>query len=227
MICSNCNKEIEDGAVFCPFCGGKQETQSAKSGGLMGDLTEVLKGVFSNPKDMLKNTYKKSNIILALILIGVQSVISGFMAMGLLKGAGKSILEDFFRYMDVPYVKIFFIGFLGAAGIDALMALFLFVFLGVVSKKEVTFQSALCAVGMKALANTPFLLLACLSGLIKFWIGFIFAISGMILGYIFMYTAVPDDTKETVIPVYGKYLSSLCGVLSSFLWLYILLKMFF
>lgn len=287
MTCIHCKKEIEDGAVFCPFCGGKQEETSqdinsdgkagetlktgagqeqpqlnssrvsyvqpvqtepiqpqsvqmqqsvqgsketaggaSQAGGFMGDLTEIFKGIFSEPKNVLKSTFKKCNFILALILIGVQSVFSGFMAMGVLKGSLKSFGSLYF-YMDVPYVKIFFIGFLGAAGINALMALFLYVFLGIISKKDITFQSALCAVGMKALANIPFLLLACLGGLIALWLGLVFAISGMILGYVYMYTAVPEDTSKTVNPVYGKYFSSLCTVLSSMLWIYLLFKIFF
>lgn len=315
MNCIHCKKEIEDGAVFCPFCGGKQKEASqdvnsgektgetvkaeqeslnsgtekestaagsaagenvkpgagqqpqqqlnpsrvsyvqpvqtepvqpqsvqmqqgvqgnkgnaggsSQAGSLMGDLTEIFKGIFSEPKNVLKNTFKKGNLILALILIGVQSVFSGFMAMGLMKGVSKAAFGSLYSYMGLPYVKLFFMGFLGAAGINALMALFLFVFLGNISKKDITFQSALCAVGMKALANIPFLFLACIGGLIALWLGLVFAVSGMILGYIYMYTAVPEDTSKTVNPVYGKYLSSLCAVLSSMLWIYILYKMFF
>lgn len=255
MKCIQCGQEIADGAAFCPLCGGKQTPQQAQPqqaqpvqqpqpqpqqnfyqqtnmgyqqqyqaqpkqpSELGNDFGELFKNLFSNPVKAMKDLTKKASWIMGVIFIAVQSLLTGLMFIAVCKGMSLG-----FGYFSGG--KAFGLGILTAIGINGFFALFIWLFMGVVAKKEISFLQAVTAVGFKSLGNAPFLLLGFLLGLANAGIGIVIGLVGMVLGYIYMLSSVEDKKDDSCGYTYMRFAAIACTVVASAIWFWLMCKIF-
>lgn len=196
-----------------------QPRQPGAADALGKDLGDLFKNLFSNPVKIMKELTKKSSWIMAVIFIAVQSIFTALMFIAVNKGVysfGNLISNG----------KAFGLGILTAIGINGFFALFIWLFMGVVAKKEVSFLQALTVVGFKSLGNAPFLLLGFLLGLANVWIGIVIGLAGMVLGYVYMLSAVADRKDEGCGYLYQRFAAIACTVVASAIWFWLMAKIF-
>ena len=103
--CTNCGKKLKEGEA----CDCKKE--SIMNNETTKKALDLIKGMIYTPIDTIKEFTNKSNFNLAMILVGILSVITGLFAMSLCKNglnlAYSGIESMMSRTIEIPYMKIY------------------------------------------------------------------------------------------------------------------------
>ena len=140
-FCSNCGKELVDGV--CSKCGSsKKEANSFVD--IMKKYWELLKESVKKPFDVVKNNNSEDNFIVALISMGVTSILGGVFMCAVIK----SLFGGFGDFIDIPYVKVWLCGFLVFAILLAAMALVGYVIFDKCFKANTSIKKMFVLVGL-------------------------------------------------------------------------------
>ena len=159
MFCPKCGEKNKEGAQFCTKCGekfaatkgGKSSTKTAKvttedvkeltkevTKEMTNEASSIVRDMVAKPVDTLKKYGEEKRFNLALVLVGVMSLLAGLFSIALLKNLYSAIM-DFVQSMyggllsmassyqqqaQIPYVKIFFITLIATFALS-------FVFVGI------------------------------------------------------------------------------------------------
>lgn len=145
-FCSNCGKELVDGK--CSKCGTTNTNNSF--GAIMKKYWELLKESIKKPFDVVKKNNSEDNFILSLISIGITSILGGLFMCAIIK----SILGGFGDFVDIPYVKVFFVGFLVFAVLLAATALIGYVIFDKCVKAKTSIKKMFVCVGLSQMLLT-------------------------------------------------------------------------
>ena len=173
-FCTNCGKKLVDGKP-CD-CMKKQskkveevEVVESNAGDMLNDFLEAFKGIFAKPVETMKKYANSSKIILAMIMIAVNSLVFGLYVYLFAKesiGLFSSSLLGIGRAASVP-ASVFFWPFLFMIVFFFALAGLLYLFCGPVLKDEVDFKEIVGLVGVNALLTTVTILVALIFIFIK------------------------------------------------------------
>ncbi len=120
-FCSTCGKELVDGK--CSDCGSKASNTPSNNSKGFGDILkeywDLLKESIKKPFDVVKNNNTEDNLLVALISMGVTSILGGVFMCAIIK----SLFGEFGDFVDIPYFKVWLCGFLVFAILFVAMAL--------------------------------------------------------------------------------------------------------
>ena len=158
-------------------------------------LVNILKGILVKPIDTIKETAKDTNFGLAMIIMGILSVITGLFAMSILKNAASMILSNMsyglYSYssvsVELPYLETF----LGAA---VLMFAMSFIYTGllylvnsVMFKGEKNFKKIYAMYASVSVITIISVLLATILLFVNVTVGLIVFIIGSLLSMVYTY----------------------------------------
>lgn len=144
MFCPKCGEKNKEGAQFCTKCGekfgatkgGKSSTKTAKvttedvkeltkevTKEMTNEASSIVRDMVAKPVDTLKKYGEEKRFNLALVLVGIMSLLAGLFSVALLKnlysalmsfvqsmyGGLLSMASSYGQQPEIPYVKIFFI----------------------------------------------------------------------------------------------------------------------
>ncbi len=156
-FCTKCGSPLEDGKQ-CKCERKEVKKVSCNFGELLKEYLDVVKSMFKNPIDTLKEKKDESNFNLALISICITSIILGLVMCFTVK----NIIGGFYGFVEVPYVKIFFVGFITMAAMISIMALIAFVIVEKLLKSETSIKKMFILFGLSSIVFAEVLILAAL-----------------------------------------------------------------
>ena len=233
-FCTNCGKKLEDGKP-CDCQKSKKnvveaEVVKASANDYVNDYIDGLKGIFTKPVDTMKKYAKSSKFVVALIMLGINALISALFvylfakeSVGLiasLSGYG-SLMRS--HSIDVPF-KVYFMAFLFMAVFFFCLGGLLHFVCNVLMKKDSDFKEIMGLLGINALFTTVTTIIAIVALYINVWIAIIvLAIAGVIyLINIYQgFTMIANIDKNKT-----AYVFTLCYVITLFVVCYILPKIF-
>ena len=202
--CIHCGKKLKDGEV-CD-CQANVQVQTNNLG---SNLSEVLKGIFTKPIDTIKNYSNDSNFGLALILLGVFSVVTSLFILSLIKNLtevatssmGGLTLYANSMMVQIPYLKIFFICLIMAIALIFAYTGLLYLVNSVMFKGDKSFKKLFTMYGIASIINTAALLVASIFMFLNAVLGVIIFLLGSVLNTLYVFKGieflgVKDENKH-------------------------------
>lgn len=159
-FCTKCGSPLEEGKP-CKCESEKKEVKNVSSSNfveLLKEYLEVVKGMLKKPIDTLKAKNDESNFNLALVSIGITSIILGFVMCFLIK----SMMGGLSGLVDIPYVKVFLVGFITMAAMISIMALIAYVIIDKLLKSETSIKKMFILFGLSSIILAEVLIIAAL-----------------------------------------------------------------
>ena len=168
--CTNCGKKLEDGKT-CDCMKKTTKKNEAKeeavvvkttSNEMVNDYLDVLKGVFVTPASTMKKYATSSKFVLALIMLGINSIIFGLFVY-LFAKEGIGLIASFYGSsysslvsgydIEVP-AKVFFIALVLMLAFFFCLGGLLHLIAGPIMKKDSDFKSIMGLIGVNAVFTT-------------------------------------------------------------------------
>lgn len=154
--CTNCGKKLKEGEV----CDCKKD--SVINNETTQKALDLVRGMIYTPIDTIKDFTKKSSFNLAMILVGVLSVITGLFVMSLCKnGLNYSLqltysgLNSFMpSSIEIPYMKIFFTSLVLVFGLSFVYTFILYVVNTMLFKREADFKEVYSMYGACSIVSS-------------------------------------------------------------------------
>lgn len=159
MFCPKCGEKNKEGAQFCTKCGekfgatkgGKSSAKSTKvttedvkeltkevTKEMTNEASNIIRDMVSKPVDTLKKYGEEKRFNLALVLVGIMSLLTGLFSIALLKNLYSAIMDlvqsmyggllgmasSYGQQPEIPYLKVFFISLIATFALS-------FVFVGI------------------------------------------------------------------------------------------------
>ncbi len=159
-FCTKCGSPLEEGKP-CKCESEKKEVKNVSSSNfveLLKEYLDVVKGMAKKPIDTLKEKNDESNFNLALVSIGVTSIILGFVMCFIIK----SMMSGLAGLVDIPYVKVFLVGFVTMAAMISVMALIAYVIVDKLLKSETSIKKMFILFGLSSIVFAEVLIIAAL-----------------------------------------------------------------
>ena len=159
-FCTKCGSPLEEGKP-CKCESEKKEVKNVSSSNfveLLKEYLDVVKGMVKKPIDTLKEKNDESNFNLALVSIGVTSIILGFVMCFIIK----SMMSGLAGLVDIPYVKVFLVGFVTMAAMISVMALIAYVIVDKLLKSETSIKKMFILFGLSSIVFAEVLIIAAL-----------------------------------------------------------------
>jgi len=164
-FCTKCGSPLEEGQT-CKCESVKKEVKTNKSSSftdLLKNYVELVKKSFKNPIDVLKENATEDSFNLSLISIGVSSIAMGLLICLMVK----SMLSGFGSMVEIPYVKVFLLGFVTMASMIAILALVSYLLIEKVFKSNTSIKKMFVLFGLSSIIITVALLIASILSLIE------------------------------------------------------------
>ena len=159
-FCTKCGSPLEEGKQ-CKCEREKKEVKTVSGSNfvdLLKEYLEVVKSLVKKPIDTLKEKNDESNFNLALISIGVTSIILGFVMCFVVK----NLVSGFSGFVEIPYVKVFLVGFITMAAMISVMALIAYVIIDKLLKSETSIKKMFILFGLSSIVFAEVLIIAAL-----------------------------------------------------------------
>ena len=159
-FCTKCGSPLEEGKP-CKCESEKKEVKNVSSSNfveLLKEYLNVVKGMVKKPIDTLKEKNDESNFNLSLVSIGVTSIILGFVMCFIIK----SMMGGLSGLVDIPYVKVFLVGFITMAAMISVMALIAYVIVDKLLKSETSIKKMFILFGLSSIVFAEVLIIAAL-----------------------------------------------------------------
>lgn len=151
-FCTKCGKKLKEGEKCS--CEETVVVQANDFSSLFKQLIENIKGIIVKPIDTIKNSKEDDKFILSLITVAIYGIIIGLFVMGVTKALYSSIasiftlgmsdytsLFDTSYELEIPYFKMFIIGFICSIATIFLMALISYVISAKILKNKTSYKS--------------------------------------------------------------------------------------
>ena len=152
-FCTNCGKELVNGK--CPNCGSKPATNNSQKtfGEMLKEYWELVKKALSKPMTIVKENNSEDKFGIGLISICVTGILAGiFMCIMAEKLTSLFSFLAFgisgFGSADIPYVQLFFTGFITVAGTIAIEALVAYVVFAKMFKADTSVKKMFVLFGL-------------------------------------------------------------------------------
>ena len=245
-FCRFCGKELEEGMTCdCNQAQGQAQPtvppQNFSNNNFdfkkeANGVWQILKNMFKKPETTSVELTKSSDTKQAMILIGVQSLLTAIL-MCVMAGQINSLFDmggGLIDSMKLNILKVFLVSFICSSAMAAAVAGIL---LGVVKifKGNATYQQTLCVSSANSIALMPFIALAVVYGLVfgvelfdldnfgnaigeivKFFVPFVISAAGIPLGLLIMKSAVKEgnlvDKEKAAYVVFITYIISIIAL---------------
>lgn len=144
-FCTNCGKELVDGV--CPNCSNKSSQSSNGFGSIMKEYWEAVKKTFIKPIDLLKENNSEDKFLVGLVSMGVSGILGGLFMCAIIK----SMFGSFGSLVQIPYLKIFFVGLLSFAALFAATALAGYLIFDKLFKSKTSIKKMFVLVGLSSI----------------------------------------------------------------------------
>jgi len=164
-FCTKCGSPLEEGQT-CKCESVKKEVKTNKSSdftSLLKNYIEIVKKFFKNPIDILKENASEDNFNLSLVSIGASSIAMGLFICLIVK----NMLSGFGSMVEIPYIKVFLLGFITMASMIAILALVSYLLIEKVFKANTTIKKMFVLFGLSSIIITVALLIASILSLIE------------------------------------------------------------
>ena len=115
--CANCGKKLEEGETC--NCNEVLTSSSIDFGESANKLINLVKGMFTAPLKTIKAFKEENNFSLACVMVAITSIITGLFLMLLTKVLYEATVSTYtigsysvVSSVDIPYFKVFIIGFI-------------------------------------------------------------------------------------------------------------------
>lgn len=187
--CTNCGKKLKEGEV----CDCKKD--SVINNETTQKALDLVRGMIYTPIDTIKDFTKKSSFNLAMILVGVLSVITGLFVMSLCKnGLNYSLqlaysgLNSFMpRSIEIPYMKIFFTSLVLVFGLSFVYTFILYVVNTMIFKREADFKEVYSMYGACSIVSSLGILASAILIFVNVSLGMIMFALTSILNVVYSY----------------------------------------
>lgn len=184
-FCTNCGKELKEGEV-CDCSKGNEIMSNV----IVQKMFGVFKGMIYSPIDTMKDFIKKSNFTLAMILIGILSVISGLFVMACLKN-GLSSMGYYGAYnmlnVQIPYMKMFFTTLVVVFASSFAYTGILYLVNSQIFKRESDFREVYAMYGVSSVILSLFLALGTILIFVNVTLGVVAVVLGSLLSNVYCY----------------------------------------
>ena len=195
-FCSKCGKSLEDGKPCS--CESTVTTSASQKGfgEMLKEYWELVKRVFKEPVTMVEENNSEDKFNIALVSIGVSSIMMGLFYCLFIKATIGSLSS----MVDIPYLKIFLFGFVIMAGLLAVLAIVGYFSFATLFKANTTIKKMFVLIGLTtiveaiALAGCSVLTLFKLSETVIYCIYGLVAISA-ILSMVYFVKSVDNYAK--------------------------------
>ena len=187
--CTNCGKKIKEGEV----CDCKKDTVISSEA--TQKALDLVKGMIYTPIDTIKDFTKKSSFNLAMILVGVLSIITGLFVMSLCKNGlnysmqlAYSGLNSFMpRTIEIPYMKIFFTSLVLVFALSFVYTFILYVVNTMIFKREADFKEVYSMYGACSIVTSLGILASAILIFVNVSLGIIMFALTSILNVVYSY----------------------------------------
>lgn len=173
-FCTKCGSPLEEGQT-CKCESIKKEVKTNKSSSftdLLKNYVEIVKKSFKNPIDVLKENATEDNFNLSLVSIGVASIAMGLLICLLVK----SMLSGFGSMVEIPYIKVFLLGFVTMASMISIIAVVSYLLIEKVFKANTSIKKMFVLFGLSSIILTVALLAASILAIIELNMMIIYAV---------------------------------------------------
>ena len=187
--CTNCGKKLNEGEV----CDCKKD--SIMSNETTQKALDLVKGMIYTPIDTIKDFTKKSSFNLAMILVGVLSVITGLFVMSLCKNGlnysmqlAYSGINSFMpSSIEIPYMKIFFTSLVLVFGLSFVYTFILYIVNTMIFKRKADFKEVYSMYGACSIVSSLGILASTILIFVNVSLGMIMFALTSILNVVYSY----------------------------------------
>lgn len=236
-FCTKCGNKL-DGEKVCTCTSENSidvldnridEVAITPTVGLLDDLGAVLKGSFTAPISTIKNYNTNSNLIIGIIIMIVCSLAAGIFVYCLINSVtdlsvGMVSSVTSLISFKVEFVSLFFRAFLFVAVYFITLAGMITFMVKIILKVDASFKKVITALGLSSVIMTCTLILGAVFSYIKFTIGLLFLITGIVFSIIYLSGAVRESLNVSRDKVAYTLVPSIAVAL--FVMMYILPKIF-
>ena len=179
-FCSKCGKPLEDGKPCS--CESTVKTSSASQKGIgemLKEYWELVKRVFKEPVTVVEENASEDKFNIALVSIIANGIMMGLFYCLFMK-ATMGALSSLVGNADLPYIKIFLVGFVAMAGLQAVMAVAGYFSFSVLFKANTSIKKMFIIVGLTSIIETVALAGCSVLSLFKLSETIIYCIYGLV-----------------------------------------------
>ncbi len=201
-FCTNCGKELKEGEVCSCKANGADNIGTA--------LLEIGKGMFTHPVTTIKTYAKEQTFGVALILIGVMSLLTAVFSIALLKGV-EDIISSIYSSLigglslgtmdaNLPYARTFFTTWIMMVALAFVFAGLLYLVNTVMFKGKANFKTIFSLYGTVSVISSAALILGSILMFIHVGLGILAMALGSMLQMVYLYhglkTVGPEDENK-------------------------------
>lgn len=187
--CTNCGKKLKEG----------EKCDCKKDNTLNNETTQkaidLVRGMLYTPIDTIRDFTKKSSFNLAMILVGILSVITGLFTMSLCKNGlnysmqlAYSGLDSFMpKSIEIPYMKIFFTFLVLVFALSFVYAFILYLVNTMIFKREADFKEVFSMYGVCSIISSLGILASTILVFVNMTLGMIVFALSIILSVVYSY----------------------------------------
>ncbi len=195
-FCIHCGKQLNEGEVCS--CQANVQGQSESLG---TSFVDVIKGMFVKPVDTIKTYSNDKHFSLALILLGIFSVVISLFVLSFVKNlsdvatssmGGISLYTMGAVATQIPYLKIFFVCLVVAV-------IFIFVYTGllylvnsVIFKGDKSFKKVFAMYGVNSVILSISLLVASIFMFVNVVLGVVIFLLGSVLNTVYIFKGIEN-----------------------------------
>ena len=203
-FCTNCGKELVDGN--CPKCGSKATNSGSQKsfGKMLGEYWELVKKTLSKPVTILKENSSEDNFCIGLISMCVSGILAGLFICLLANKTLSALFGGLSGFssssVDIPYVKIFLVGFIFIAGMLAIQALIGYIVFDKMFKANTSIKKMFVLFGIATIVESLALAGCCVLTFLELSEGVMYCMYGLIavasiLSIVYVVKAIDDYAK--------------------------------
>ena len=198
--CANCGRKLEEGEV-CD-CQEVLTASNIDFGESVNKLINLIKGMFTSPIKTMKAFKEENNFSLACVLVAITSIITGLFLMLLTKGLYEATVSTYtigsysvVSSVDIPYFRVFVIGFLTSIVFYFIEALVLYLVNSQIFKVKFNYKNAFNIISALLVFNLIAILISIIGIFISIYVAIIIIAIAAILNLICLVMASKEILK--------------------------------
>ena len=235
MFCPKCGEKNKEGAQFCTKCGekfgavkgGKSTAKTAKvtaddvkdvakevTKEMTSEASNIIRDMVAKPVDTLKKYGEEKRFNLALVLVGIMSLLVGLFSIALLKNLYSALMDlvqsmyggllgmasSYGQQAEIPYAKVFFISLIAAFALSFVFVGILYFVSNVLFKGKESFKKMYVIYGIVSIVVSATLLVSLVLSFLSIKFAAIVLSLGMALSSFYVFHMIklvgPSDENK-------------------------------
>ena len=195
-FCTNCGRKLKEGET----CDCKNNIPNNE---ILDSIVSLGKGMITKPIDTIKEFTKKENFNVALILIGILSVITSLFIMSLFKNGLSYYMSAMYgtglintRTIEIPYLRIFITSIISVMALSFLYAGILYLVNTNLFKRESSFKEIYSMYASCSIIMTFGILGATILSFVNFTLAALVFVAASTLNMVYNYHGLKFIGKE-------------------------------